>query len=80
MKKIFIIIAVLVIVSLACYAHAGMYDRLLEITESMWSVLKIIMISQIVVFLLLFNRLKWGRLIRKRLLLIVNLKSATYRV
>lgn len=80
MKKTFIIIAVLAIVSLACYAHAGMYDRLLEITESMWSVLKIIMISQIVVSLLLFNRLKWGRPIRKRLLLIVKMLSKKWWV
>lgn len=53
------------IISLECYAHAGMYDRFLDMVACVKSVLNTIFVSQIVVYLII----RFTKRIRMRLLL-----------
>ena len=67
MKKIIIgIILVLFVIPLACHAHAGMYDKYVEMMDVLDAILKIIFVSQIAVYLLM--RLKCSKQIRSRIL------------
>lgn len=71
MKKIIGSMTFLIAITLACYAHAGMYDRYLEMMDVLFAVLKTIFVSQVLVFLLIkFCRFKIAKRIRMRLLLL----------
>jgi hypothetical protein len=71
MKKIIGSMTILIAITLACYAHAGMYDRYLEMMDVLYAVLKTIFVSQVLVFLLIkFCRFKIAKRIRMRLLLL----------
>lgn len=71
MKKIIGSMTFLIAITLACYAHAGFFDRHLELVDVLYAVLKTIFVSQVVVFLLIkFCRFKIAKRIRMRLLLL----------
>ena len=71
MKKIIGSMTFLIAITLACYAHAGFFDRYLELVDVLYAVLKTIFVSQVVVFLLIkFCRFKIAKRIRMRLLLL----------
>lgn len=74
MKKIGIgLFLVSMFIPLACYAHAGMYDRYIDMVACVKAVLNTIFVSQIVVYLIIrFNCLKSSRRIRMRLLLLAK--------
>ena len=73
-KKIEIgMLLVSMFIPLACYAHAGMYDRYIDMVACVKAVLNTIFVSQIVVYLIIrFNCLKSSRRIRMRLLLLAK--------
>lgn len=59
-----------VFIPLACYAHAGFYDRYLDMMDVLYAVLKTIFVLQLVLFLLIrFNWLKTTKKLRIKLLL-----------
>ena len=71
MKKIIVVLTVLFAIPLAGYAHAGFFDRYLEMMDVLYAVLKTIFISQVLVFLFVrFSRFKITKRIRIRLLLL----------
>jgi hypothetical protein len=73
-KKIEIgMLLVSMFIPLACYAHAGMYDRYLDKMVCVKAVQNTIFVSQIVIFILIrFNWLKSSKHIRMRLLLLAK--------
>ena len=71
MKKIIVAFAILFAIPLASYALAGFFERYLEMMDVLYSVLKTIFVSQILVFLFVrFCRFKITKRIRIRLLLL----------
>lgn len=69
MKKI-VIVLLAVLIPVTCYAHAGFFDRYLDMMNVLYADLKAIFVSQLVVFLLIrFNWLKISKKIRMRILL-----------
>jgi hypothetical protein len=71
MKKIIVVLTVLFAIPLAGYAHAGFFDRYLEMMDVLYAVLKTIFVSQVLVFLFVrFSRFKITKRIRIRLLLL----------
>ena len=71
MKKIIVAFAILFAIPLAGYAHAGFFDRYLEMMDVLYAVLKTIFVSQILVFLFIrFSKFKITKRIRMRLLLL----------
>ena len=69
MKKIKIgLLLFLLFIPLACHAHAGMYDRHLEMVASVKGVLNTICVSQIVVYRII----RFTKRIRMRLLLLAK--------
>lgn len=74
MKKIvFGLLSIQIVIPLVCYAHAGMYDRYLELMGVLYVLLKTIFLSQIVVFLFVkFSMFRFQKNMRFRLLLIVK--------
>ena len=70
-NKVIGFLTVFIAVPLACYAHAGFYDRFLEMMDVLYDVLKTIFVSQIMIFLLIrFSWFKITRRIRMKLLLL----------
>lgn len=68
MKKIIGSMTFLIAITLACYVHAGFFDRYLELVDVLYAVLKTIFVSQVIVFLLIkFCRFKIAKRIRMRL-------------
>ena len=59
MQKIIVFLTILFAIPLAGFAHAGFFDRYLEMMDVIYAVLKTILVSQILVFLFVrFSRLK----------------------
>lgn len=82
MKKIILgVIMVMTMITLASHAHAGMYDRYLDMMACVKAVLNTILVSQIVIFFLIkFNWLKSSKHIRMRLLLLAKKSCKTWFV
>jgi hypothetical protein len=77
MKKIIVVLTVLFAIPLAGYAHAGFFDRHLEMMDVLYAVLKTILVSQILVFLFVrFSRFKITKKLRIRLLLYASVQTA----
>ena len=71
MQKIIVVLTILIAIPLASYALAGFFERYLEMMDVLYSVLKTIFVSQILVFLFVrFCRFKIAKEIRIRLLLL----------
>ena len=71
MQKIIVVLTILIAIPLASYALAGFFERYLEMMDILYSVLKTIFVSQILVFLFVrFCRFKITKRIRIRLLLL----------
>lgn len=73
MKKIIVVLTVLFAIPLAGYAHAGFFDRYLELMDVLNAVLKTIFVTQLFVYLLIV--VKWGNLskrIRMKLLFLAK--------
>ena len=73
MKKIIVVLTVLFTIPLAGYAHAGFFDRYLELMDVLNAVLKTIFVTQLFVYLLIV--VKWGNLskrIRMKLLFLAK--------
>lgn len=69
MKKSIILTSILLFMPLVCYAYAVFFERYLEMMDSLYAILKILFVVQLVVYLLIV--VKWGKLskrIRMRLL------------
>lgn len=74
MKKAIIgLLGILGLIPIVCHAHAGMYDRYLELMNVLFALLKTIFLSQIVVFVFIkFSLSKFQKNIRLRLLLLAK--------
>ena len=74
MKKAIIgLLGILGLIPIVCHAHAGMYDRYLELMNVLFALLKTIFLSQIVVFMFIkFSLSKFQKNIRLRLLLLAK--------
>lgn len=73
MKKIIGLLIIIFIIPIVCHAHAGMYDRYLDMVACVKGVLNTIFVSQILVYLIIrFNCLKSSKRIRMRLLLLAK--------
>ena len=71
MQKIIVFLTFLFVIPLAGFAHAGFFDRYLEMMDVLYAVLKTIFVSQILVFLFIrFSKFKITKRIRMRLLLL----------
>ena len=64
-KKIIGLLIIIYVIPIVCHAHAGMYDRYLDMVVCVKSVLNTIFVSQIVVYLII----RFTKRIRMRLLL-----------
>ena len=70
-KKSICLLTTLLSITALCYAHAGSFDRYLEMMDVLYAVLKTIFVSQILVFLFIrFSKFKIAKRIRMRLLLL----------
>ena len=68
-----LIVLLSILIPIACFAHAGMYDGFRSMMDVLYAVLKTIFVLQLVVFVLIrFNWLKSSKIIRKRLLFLAK--------
>lgn len=69
-KKSICLLTTLLSITALCYAHAGFFERYLEMMDGLHAVLETIFVSQILVFLFIrFSKFKITKRIRMRLLL-----------